>query len=424
MTKKISINIPYGQSHLTVNLPANSLLGVLDKKQIAPIDNKKVIAEFITDHKSKLKNLLLNKKRALLVVPDNTRHAHLDNILPALLAEIDNGNCKIEIIVGTGLHQKHSKKQLIAMFGQEIVDKYKVFCHDYRQDNINFGVTDNNIPIILDKRLLGHDFIMTIGTIEPHLYAGFSGGAKTIAIGLAGEEIINGTHNPKFLDHPRVKLGSIESNPFQETLWKIIEPIKVDCALNIVNDTAGNIVKMVIGDLKSTYTKGIKYAEEHFFLTVKQPADIVICGIGYPKDINLYQASRAINYVLDTDAPIVKKGGVIIVVAKLSDGIGEGLGEIRFYDQMKKMKSADELLAQIRGNGCVGGEHRGYMVARHMNDYNIIFLTENKKIFEGFPFRQFSDSDSALEYARNIVGQDAKIYALPKTLSIVTKVEN
>ena len=154
-------------------------------------------------------------RKILIVVPDITRKAHLKSVLPALLKQIDRrgmrdeGRRMIKIIVGTGLHKPHTRTELKNLVGEKIFSKYTVITHTQKKSDLVYrGKTKSGVPIVLNRLLEWADCIVTVGLIEPHLYAGYSGGAKTIAIGLAGEETINATHHPRFLDKPgTIKIG-------------------------------------------------------------------------------------------------------------------------------------------------------------------------------------------------------------------------
>lgn len=174
----------------------------------------------------------------LIVVPDMTRKAHLKIILPKILAKFKGD--KIKIIVATGLHKAHTKEELKNLVGEKIFSKSSVISHTQdKKDLMHRAKTRAGIPIVLNKNLKDADSIITIGLIEPHLYAGYSGGPKTIAIGLAGEETINATHHPRFLDKKGTLIGSVKDNPFQDCLWEIIKGLP---KTTLMGDGFGNLL--------------------------------------------------------------------------------------------------------------------------------------------------------------------------------------
>ena len=415
----MKINLPYGNSSISFSLPDKRVLGILQNKELEHKNVRKLLLKSLRQ-----KDIPFRKKKVLVVVPDATRSAHLKEILPILMEKITVPGRSIDIIIATGLHKKHTPLELQRLLGTPIIKHYKILQHDpFERSVVNFGRTKYDVPVSLDKALLDHDFIISIGVVEPHLYAGYSGGAKTIAIGLAGFDTINATHNIKFLDDPATGIGSIKGNIFQETLWHLVENIPPVFSINTVNDQDGRALRIFCGPVKDVFEKSVDFAGKVFEVEAAQMCDIAICGVGYPKDINLYQASRAINYVSGVDRPVVKKGGVIIVAAELKDGIGKSPVENRFYEELKKMRSAEEFIGRIRKDGCVAGEHRAYMVARAMAGYKIMFVSSIYMDFMNeMPFKFFNNMESALRAAEDIAGIDSKVYVIPRALATIAKV--
>lgn len=414
--KIVTTDIAYGKGYLPVNLNSGSLLGIIKPKCEHPIlKNFKVGSDF----QEKIKD----KNNILIVVPDNTRHCHLKIILPPLLKLINHEKAKVKVLIATGLHKKPNEAQLTEMFGSEIIDKYEIISHEQRPENIKeVGKTTLGVPITLNKMLFQSDFIITVGVAEPHLYAGFSGGPKTIAIGLAGEQTINATHSLKFLGDQNTKLCTTDINPFHNTLWEIVNSVRVGYAINIINNTEGNLINIYSGALKEVYTKAINFIKKHFIITVEKEADVLICGLGFPKDINLYQVSRVINYSLDTKRPIVRKGGIIIIAAELSEDAGKGLGEIRFFQDLTHLKNTRRYLEKVKKTGFVAGEHRTFMVAKHLNDYEVIFVSSKLDLFKNTPFVCYATMEEAIEHAKRKLREEFKAYVYPKTLNSIALV--
>lgn len=422
--RKCIVKIPYGEKHLIATIDSDRFLGVARKEFGVAGNAASMVRKAMSNSSMKavLKSSLSDTKKALVCVTDITRNAHLSLVLRELLKQIKKYCQKVDIIVATGLHKKHDVKLLTDVVGKKIFKEYSVFSHDQEPSSlIKLGFTARRVPIVLNKAVRVYDAILTAGVIEPHLYAGYSGGAKTIAIGLAGEDTINATHGVRFLDDPHTKLGSIKENIFQQTLWEITGSLNTVFAVNVVNGPDGEMKAVFCGRPKDVFRKGVEYSERLLEIKVKDEADIVICGVGYPKDVNLYQASRAINYILNVDKPILKKGGVLIVVCELRDGIGEGLSEKRFYGELKRMSSPADFIARIKRSDCIAGIHRAYMVAKPLLDYQIVFVSKNRRsLMVGLPFAYFETIEQALDHAEKVTGRTSKIYIVPKALSIIT----
>lgn len=331
------------------------------------------------------------------------------------------GRRTIKIIVATGLHKPHTKSELKNLVGEKIFSKYEVITHTQKKSDLVFkGKTKDGIPIVLNKNLFDADHIAVIGLIEPHLYAGYSGGPKTIAIGLAGEETINATHHPRFLDKPGTALGELQNNPFQKCLWEIIKGLPVKDAVNIVNDRDGNLKKVFRGGLRRVFNEGVKFAGRMFEKKLLEEFDAVICAVGAPKDLNLYQASRAFNYILNTKWPIVKKGGMVLVMASLKEGFGAGIAEKRFAASLKRMRSPEALIKGVKRKGCVAGEHRAYMVAKAMTRARLGFIGPRAARYTaGLPFISFSTINAAVKFIKEKKGIHAKIHFVSNSLSMI-----
>lgn len=370
--------------------------------------------------------------RVLIVVPDITRKAHLKVILPELIRRINleyrvqSIKYRVKIIVATGLHKPHTKDELKNLVGEKIFSNYTLITHTQNENDLVYrGKTKDGIPIVLNKNLFEADEIITIGLIEPHLYAGYSGGAKTIAIGLAGEATINATHHPRFLDKAGTAIGVVENNPFQDCLWEIIHGLPVKHVVHIVNDREGKLKRVFIGELKSgirdlkiEFQKGVKFARKIFEKRLNKTFDAVICKVSAPKDVNMYQASRAFNYVLNTKSPIVKKGGMVLVCASLKDGFGNGIAEKRFAETMKVINSPKVFIKKIKSEGCVAGEHRAYMVAKAMLRAELGFISPKAAIYtKDLPFFSFSTLKSAIRFIKLTKRQSAKTYTISHALS-------
>ena len=423
--KKVDLKIPYGKKYLNFSLPEGRFLGVLQNKRSKGCGTRKLLSDSLAAPlgSDRLEDIVRGSRKILIVVPDSTRSGHLRDILPELLKRTFDGNRAVDIIIATGLHKKHTAKQFNELLGERVVRKCRVTSHEQSAENlVRLGDTSGGVPIVLNSNIRSHDFIISIGVIEPHLYAGYSGGVKTVAIGLAGKDTINATHSINFLDKPGTKIGSIKANPFQQALQEIALKAPVRFAVNIVNDQAGIPVKIFSGDVRKVFEKGVNFAKKIFEVHAPRECDVIICGIGYPKDINLYQASRALNYIVDVDEPVIKKGGLIIVAAELKEEFGDSLTEERFYNELKSISSPERFVANIRKKGCVAGEHRAYMVARVLCDYKVAFVTSGEKDFmKALPFPYFKDVADALRYADSLSGKGFKIYVVPKALSTIAR---
>ena len=352
--------------------------------------------------------------KTIIAVPDFTRKAHLKKILPAILkGKKDN----IEIIIATGLHRPPSKKEIRENLGA-LADKVKISVHNYRNNAVEyFGKTKKGIPIYLNKKLKTADAIITIGVVEPHLYAGYSGGIKVVSIGLAGEKTINATHHPRFLDHPKTKICSITENPFRDFIDDAGQALPIKHSVNIINDRNGKLLKVFHGSPKSSFKNAVAYSRKIFEKKIDKLYDVVICDIPKEKADNIYQASRAFNYVANTKKCVLKNNAIILVKADLKDGFGKGLGEKRFEETMIKMKDPKRLIKNIKKKGCLAGEHRAYMVAKAMQKAKLGFISNKADLYKNkrLPFLFFK----GLKQARKYISKRTDTYYLKNAFNII-----
>ncbi|MFH1995846.1 MAG: nickel-dependent lactate racemase [Candidatus Omnitrophota bacterium] len=417
------VKLPYGRGTIagTITGPA-ALIRVLEKR---PRPGKRPLAllkrSLLRPLGITLSGALRGRSRALVVVPDSTRNAHLKELLPALLSEIGKNGVRPDVIIATGLHAPESKKSIRALVGSKVADQYRVTSHAQKKRSMAFfGRTNGGLPVVLNSAVTRYDIVIPVGVIEPHLYAGYSGGVKTVAIGLAGEEFINATHHPRFLDDPRTALGRVNGNPFQNVLWEAVKKLPIDFCVNVVNAHDGSALDIVSGTPERAFQAGVRSAGSAYEVRVRSAADIVLCGVGYPKDVNIYQASRAMNYIANAGRSVLKKNGFLIIAAKCEDGAGNGLSERRCYRALVSMRSPCEYIRRVKKAGCLAGEHRAYMIARALRDVNVIVVGDGARALLGrTPIRSFSIIEDAVRYARRRVKKRPMIYVVPHALSTI-----
>ncbi|MBU1852604.1 MAG: DUF2088 domain-containing protein [Candidatus Omnitrophica bacterium] len=362
--------------------------------------------------------------KTIIAVPDFTRKAHLGKILPDILKKLNKENIptnKIEIIIATGLHRPPTKKELKDNLG-DIANKVKVSIHNYRKNSVTyFGRSKKGIPIYLNKKIKNADSIITVGVVEPHLYAGYSGGTKVVAIGLAGEKTINATHHPRFLDHPGTSICSVKQNPFRDFIQEATSSLPIKYSINIINDKNGRLLKIFRQDAAYSFINALKYSRKTFERKIKNNFDVVICGIPKEKSINMYQASRAFNYIVNTRKNILKTNSLILVKAGLKEGFGKGLGEKRFMRKIVKMKDPNKMITYIKRKGCLAGEHRAYMVAKAMLKARLGFISEKAEVYKNknLPFLFFKNSKEADSFIKRYFKTKPKIYYLKNAFDTI-----
>ncbi len=205
--------------------------------------------------------------------------------------------------------------------------------------------------------------------IETHLFAGYSGGVKSIAVGVAGEETIGATHNYEMLKQTRI--GIVEGNEFRRFLTEATQAIGLHFIVNVVQTGKKEVVKVVAGDSVAAFHEGVKTARSLYEVGIDQPGEIVVSGVGYPKSRDLYQATRAANVVVFGPRPVVTKGGTILIPAPCEDGCGHP----GYCTIMKRSANVDDVIALSREEGFAPGEQKALILAWVLKQARVV-MTE------------------------------------------------
>jgi nickel-dependent lactate racemase len=296
-----------------------------------------------------------------LVVTDITRKLPEETIVPILLKELEAGGISkkdITAVVATGTHRPDTPQELREKFG-DVVDEIPFVNHDpWKSEHlVKLGTTPGGFPLVFNRNVVEADIRISTGVIETHLFAGYSGGVKSIAVGVAGEETIGATHNYEVMKNTR--LGVIEGNEFRRFLTEATEAIGLHFIVNVVQTGKKEVVKVVAGDPVAAFEDGVRTARQMYEVGIDRPGDIVVSGVGYPKSRDLYQATRAANVVVFGPRPVVNPGGVILIPADCEDGCGHpGYCEI-----MKRSDGVDDIIAISREEGFGPGDQKALILA-------------------------------------------------------------
>ena len=302
-----------------------------------------------------------------VVVTDVTRATPDGALVEAMLERLPD--CAVSILVGLGLHRPMTDAELREGLGEYA---HLAVNHDPEaavEVEVVPGLDGDTVPIRVHPLVAEADHVLSTGMVEPHQYAGFSGGAKTVAIGAGDDSLIGYTHGPEVLSHPNVRLGRIADNPFREIVDRAGDAVGLDFCLNVTKGPDGVLgasagrPRAVVADLAETARAGLS-------VPISDTFDAVIGGVGAPKDATLYQATRAPTYLVLGDHNPVRPGGRVVVPARLQEGAGQGTGERRFYERLRTARSADGLYEEMRA-GYDPGAQRAFVVARALREAEV-----------------------------------------------------
>ena len=360
-----------------------------------------------------------------VVVPDSSRDCPVSALLPALLERLAAAGLRDEqvcVVVGCGLHRTTTPREKAALVGAGVAARLRVVdAQGISETSVPLGTTSAGCPVWINDAVAAADLVIAVGIVEPHLYAGFSGGVKAVAIGCAGQQTIAWTHHPVFVDQSAVRLCRLDGNPFQETLREIAAYTRLRFALNVVCNAGGGIAGIAAGDPAAVQRR---LALEHGTAWIRrheEPFDLVVAGVPAPKDRGLYQASRAATYVGLVTRPVVTGGGLIAVCADLPLGVGDGPGEHNFGALLAAERPLD-LLAR----GCVEplgpGGQRAYMMAKLMTSFRVgVIGGGDRELIESLGLLAFESVDEALAAVRRTRGPEARVLAVADGLDTIVE---
>jgi len=356
--------IPCGKKAINLKIPDHVPVQWVESREMASIpDVGRAVEESLNRPigTPRLRDLVRPGQTVALVVTDITRKLPEEIILPLILNELVAGGIRkkdIIAVVATGTHRPNTPEELKEKFGQ-IVDEISFINHDAwsREGLINLGMTERGIPLVFNRTVVLADIRISTGVIETHLLAGYSGGVKSIAVGVAGEETIGATHNYEMLKVTR--LGITEGNEFRRFLTEATQALGLHFIVNVVQTGKKEVVKVVAGDPEQAFLEGVKVARALYEVEIDHPGEIVVSGVSYPKSRDLYQATRAGNVVVFGPKPVVVKGGVILIPAPCEDGCGHP----GYCSIMKRAENVDDVIAISREEGFAPGEQKALILA-------------------------------------------------------------
>jgi nickel-dependent lactate racemase len=345
----MEIILKYGKKDLKVNLnETKNFAGILSSKDAQKINNpKQKIAESLeTPINSKpLVDIAKSKKDVCIVISDITRPVPNKIILPPILESLDNAGIdknKVKILIATGIHRPNEGDELIELVGEEIAKNYNIINHFSKNDDdmIYVGDIEKGVPAYVNKHYINADLKILTGFIEPHMWAGYSGGRKSILPGISSINTLKYMHGPEMVAHPMTKYGILEGNPFHEAGLKIMEMTGADFIVNVTLDNDKDITGIFSGHPIDAHLKGCDFLSKYCVTTLSEPLDfIVTTNSGAPLDCNLYQTVKGIT----ATTPVLKKNGEIIIASYCN----EGLGSDEYIEVLNKMDTPENFVKRI-----------------------------------------------------------------------------
>ena len=376
----LHIQLPYGKTSMPLTLEESRVKAVLTSGIEAYKPGK--TARELVEHalanpigSPSLAELSRGKKKVTVIASDHTRPVPSKVLMPPMLAAIRKGNpeAEITILIATGCHRDTTREELIAKFGPEIVDKETIIVHNC-DDEANLcllGTLPSGGECRVSRYAVEADLLISEGFIEPHFFAGYSGGRKAVLPGVAARETVLANHCSEFLAHPAARAGSLADNPIHRDMIWAAEKAGLKFILNVVLNGEKQTIHAVAGEPCQAHAAGCAFLE-NLCGVPETPADIVITtNGGYPLDQNIYQAVKGMTAAEAT----VKPGGVIIMLSKSNDGHG---GDA-FCKEMMANNRMDKLMAGIlsRGRGeTLPDQWQAQIMIRVLQKARLIYISD------------------------------------------------
>ena len=405
----MNIELGFGKEKVGIQIPDHNVRSVLKpndvKTQLTGADEvKRAIMAPIGS--PRLKDIVKPGQKICIITSDVTRPMPSKIVLPAVIDELYLAGVsdeEITVVFALGNHRGHTEEEKKYLAGEEIYARIKCVDSDQRRI-VNMGTTSYGTPVDIFEIVARADRVICLGNIEYHYFAGYSGGAKAIMPGVSTAAAIQANHS-KMVEETSAA-GRIAGNNVRTDIDEVAQFRTIDFIVNVVLDEKKQIIKAVAGDYIEAHREGCRFLDTLYKVKIKQKADIVVVSAGgYPKDINLYQAQKA----LDNSKHAVKDGGVIVLAASCKEWLGEEV----FERWMKEAKSPADMVEKIQKRFELGG-HKAAAIGMVQQKADVYLVSNMDKAFvKSMFFEPFDDIQKAVDKALEKMGADAGVIVMP-----------
>ena len=419
--------LPYHTTKVPVEVDDRNLVGTLVSKveEFRPEMSQPELVEASLDHpvgSPRLEEVVRGKKKIVIISSDHTRPVPSKIITPILLRRIRQGqpDADIKILVATGFHRPSTRQELINKYGQEIVDREHIVLHVATDDAamVKIGTLPSGGECIVNRTAAEADLLLAEGFIEPHLFAGFSGGRKSVLPGISSYKTIMANHCSEFINSPKTRPGILQDNPIHADMLYAAKTAGLRFIINVILNGERQIIASFSGDLEKAHTKGCDFLTSLASVSRLQSDITIVTNGGYPLDQNIYQAVKGLTSAEATN----KQGGIIIMLAGLSDGTG-GKG---FYNNLAQCATPQEFLERVSHvgrNQTVADQWESQVLARILSRHRVILVSDliQPELVTGMHMEHAKSIDEALRRAYQLEGSDAKVAVIPDGLAVIVR---
>lgn len=398
-------------------MPEGPRYEILQARSATPLKDVRNALAFTLDHPigtPALEELARGKNSAAISVCDITRPAPNPVTLPPLLERLHAGGIPkagVTILIATGLHRPATPEEIAVIVGPAIAAEYRVVNH-YAKDlasHAALGTTRRGTPVFIDERFVSADLHITLGFIEQHLMAGFSGGRKLVAPGLAAQETIKVLHSPPFMREPKAVEGSIEGNPLHAELLEIAALARHDFILDVALAKTREIAGIFAGNAVKAHAEGVAFLQKTLLASVPEPVDAVITtAAGYPLDLTFYQTIKGVTAAQH----ILKPGGKILVMSACSEGVGAP----EFANKLAGLTSYSDYLNELDGAPVEVDQWQLEKLALAGGKFEVLFYTPgiSPRMAGGLADHLFPTPEAAVRALMHSLPANARIAVIPE----------
>lgn len=420
-----TIPIPYYTSTLALHVEEENLKAVLTAKTHgfhAEKSQEQLVLDAL-EHpvgSPRLRTLAEGKRNIVIVTSDHTRAVPSKITLPLLLKEIRSGNpdADITILIATGLHRPTTEEEQRRMFGDAIVDHEKIAINNAfaPEQFVDLCTLPSGAVFQVNRLAAECDLLVTEGFVEPHFFAGFSGGRKSILPGICSERTVNENHSYKAVSHPRSNSGMLKDNPIHADMLCAAKAVNVQFIFNVALDGEKKIVAAWAGDLEKAHEAGVAFIRQWSQCPVVTGDIVITSNGGYPLDQNLYQSPKA----MATAEACAGEDGVIIMCCSCCDGMGGA-----HFGQLIQRGTPDEIdryLSSIPPEKTIPEQWCTQVCVRVLRKHPVILVTTFLSHDEVRKANMIpaSTPDEALEIAYRLKGEQASVVVIPDGVSVLT----
>ena len=418
------ISIPYGKTHIACGLRPKGLLTSRIEALSSDKSGLLLVQEALENPigSRPLRELAAGKKSCTIIISDHTRPVPSRDILPPMLSELRRGSPDIDVtlLVATGFHRPTTTAELEAKLGEEIAKKEKIVVHDAfdPDSNVQIGILPSGAPLVIDRAAVETELLISEGFIEPHFFAGFSGGRKSVLPGVCDKTTVLGNHCGEFIASPYARTGILEGNPLHRDMVAAAELAKLSFIVNVVINDDKKTVAAFAGDFREAHAAGVAFLRPYCEVQAVSGDIVITSNGGAPLDQNIYQSVKG----LTAAEASAREGAVLIMCAELADGTG-GEG---FYLSLKNCESPAAHFAQCAATAqseTIPDQWESQILARILMKHRVIFVSrpQMEETLREMKLEYAPDLDTAIAMAKQDKGESADITVIPNGISVMVK---